>query len=191
MPHEHSESEAQQRWREAEERYIAKLRELRLELPFSLPADDPRWEDVQAARRELDGELDAIRGTLQEAEARMRLAGWRRLDPGPIVEKLLPEPEERGERPPAEAEAVWLGGQKFSVAGSEFTVTPNEANVLQGAIELRTFDGETLDGRSGVKDAARVLRRVRDKYEFGPFIHCPGKRGAGGYRVNIVDGRDT
>jgi hypothetical protein len=68
-------------------------------------------------------------------------------------------------------------------------VTDAEDNVFQAARLLhgRAFDEEQLKATAGGDDPARVLRRLCHSYggRFAAAIHLPGRKGKGGYRVDI------
>lgn len=88
---------------------------------------------------------------------------------------------------------VSLGGGSYRIGGRVFVVTQNEHAVLQaflvapgGAISK----ADLISQAGGDDEAPRTLKTLCKKYEeaFAPAIHCPGKRGRGGYRVRIVAG---
>jgi hypothetical protein len=84
-----------------------------------------------------------------------------------------------------------LGGGRYQVGTHPpVTLEENEDNVFQALLEApgNTLDKPALIRNSGVDDAPRVLGRLRRKHAgtFATAIQCPGARGRGGYRVNIV-----
>ncbi len=84
--------------------------------------------------------------------------------------------------------AIWLGGNQYSIAGEEVTVSEGtQAEVLQAAVELGgSFSASDLTRRSGITDAARSLRTFgKSEHPLAKFIICPGGKGKGGYRVHI------
>jgi len=89
--------------------------------------------------------------------------------------------------------AVWKGGEVFQVGDAPpFTVSVQLANVLGAAAEIgKPCSERDLESHSGVSDAARLLRALaRSESPLAPFVHCPGKKNAGGYSVQIVKSVD-
>jgi hypothetical protein len=93
---------------------------------------------------------------------------------------------------PKPPQAFWLGDQLFRIGtDNPFLVPLAQANVLQDAILLGgLFDRRAIEKRSGNPDACRTLRALsKSDSVLAPYVHCPQKKGQGGYRVDIVDGR--
>jgi hypothetical protein len=85
-----------------------------------------------------------------------------------------------------------LGGGRILIDGEVMALTRNAANVIEALVELRAAPKDELIRRSGVDDAPRVLRRIREKFPvLKPYLTMPGGPGKGGYRTTIVDGRAT
>jgi hypothetical protein len=83
---------------------------------------------------------------------------------------------------------IAIGNRQYGTGSlAPVTVTENEDNVLQVFLEQSSVDERTLIDRSGVSHAPKVLTRLRQKYDkrFAPAIRMPGRKHAGGYRVNI------
>jgi len=61
--------------------------------------------------------------------------------------------------------------------------------LLKAFLDNPALDGPALRRLSRVKDAGRVLRRLRNRYGgvFREAIHCPGLggKGTGGYKVCV------
>lgn len=94
----------------------------------------------------------------------------------------------RSEKPPAPDEIVYLKNGLYKIgAWQAILLTTKEDYILRTFLQYGTLDTESLKDRSGYDRAPRDLRELRKKYEgrFAPAISCPGKRGRGGYRVNI------
>ncbi len=90
--------------------------------------------------------------------------------------------------------AKWLGNTKFQVGGGEAFLMPNvQGYVLQDAITLgNPFSAADIRKRSTNDEAPLILRQIRNgDSPLKPFIHCPGRKAKGGYRVEIEDCRST
>jgi hypothetical protein len=96
--------------------------------------------------------------------------------------------------PPIQPKAtiLALGERVYQIGDSDlFHLTDNEDSILQAFLEQGpgTMDQPTLDNRSGITDAAKILRKLQKRYGgiFAPAITCPGRKGRGGYHVRITD----
>jgi len=157
-------SEAQQAWEEAEQQYEAKLEALGLKLPFHITPDDSRWEAVQAARSELDADLDAVRDMLGEArvefETHMRLLGW-----SPA--------EAKQSNPPAESDRT--GSSELNGDDAYLTTRrladryrlPREA--LRKRLER--WRGKHKGSSGWIEDPERAGQEARFLYKLGDIRH--------------------
>jgi hypothetical protein len=70
----------------------------------------------------------------------------------------------------------------------EFAVTDPEDAVLQPFLGKPAMDLGTLKHESGDANPPRVLKRLQEKYggQLAPYIHFPGGKSKGGYRVDFV-----
>jgi hypothetical protein len=90
--------------------------------------------------------------------------------------------------PPA---VVHLGGGAYLLPGEEFAVAVSfvEDCVLECFLKYPALSLRDLVRVSGIKHAAKVLRRLLDKYPaMRQAVRMAGKKGAGGYAVRVVDG---
>ena len=86
----------------------------------------------------------------------------------------------------------WLGNQRIAIGSEIFTLTPNEAAVIEVLVKLRATDTTALVDNSGVDDAPRVLRKLVTKYpRLEPSITLPGAKGKGGYSTLIIDASES
>jgi hypothetical protein len=88
----------------------------------------------------------------------------------------------------------WLDDRTYRVGDSDpVYVEETEDDLLQAFLERPVMDLPLLAEVSGVprEQIAGALKRLRNKYGglFKHAIHCPGRRGQGGYRANVVDRR--
>ena len=89
-----------------------------------------------------------------------------------------------------ESTAVWLGMGRVRVDGKPVALELQEATVLQALVEMGgAATRPDLEKKSGVKDVAEVMRRLKDR--FPDSISLPGKRGQGGYSTTIADASKT
>jgi hypothetical protein len=83
---------------------------------------------------------------------------------------------------------VSLGNRQYRIGNMRpVLVEENEDTVLQAFLEQASMDGPALVLKAGFDRAARVLNGLKSKYggQFAAAIHTPGKRGQGGYHVEI------
>jgi hypothetical protein len=98
-----------------------------------------------------------------------------------------PAKEKEGDSALTAATIISMGDKVYKIGESApVAVTDAEDAVLQAFVQTEAMDERTLARRAG-NDGARVLRGLRQKYDgaFASAIHCPKKKGAGGYRVQI------
>jgi len=82
-----------------------------------------------------------------------------------------------------------LGAMNYCVGdGPAVCATPAEDAALQSFIGTQAINECDLIKISGYSTAPRALNSLRSKHKgyFSSAISCPGKRGAGGYRANVV-----
>ncbi len=61
-----------------------------------------------------------------------------------------------------------------------------EAIVMETLVKLRAATKPQLEQNSGVDDAVRILRAIKNKYRWlAPYIILPGTKGRGGYRTTV------
>lgn len=87
--------------------------------------------------------------------------------------------------------AKWLGDDRFLIGERPLALEAVDAKVLGALVSLRAAKTEDLIQTTGLDDAVKILKKIKSKYEglLDPYIHCPGKKGNGGYSTAIVDGR--
>ena len=124
---------------------------------------------------------------------------------GPQAEPVAPadsqpaeieaEPEgQQGREPEAAIESApprWIGGDSYVVSGSHITLSNNTSTILQVfATERRALQLPDLQWLSGVSDPARHLRTLKKSPGWDNAVKLPGRKGAGGYFVEIEDARN-
>jgi HEAT repeat protein len=155
-----------------------------------------RWEAARSLGRLGACALQAVPALIearQHPDRNLRAEAdeaLRRITPDKYAAILLSESLSPGSviRPSIVTMARYLGDGRCQVgADPEFRIEEKEAYVLEAIVELRAADKKSLIERSGVADAPRILKRIREKYlKLAPHIVCPGRRGRGGYSTTIV-----
>jgi hypothetical protein len=90
--------------------------------------------------------------------------------------------------PAAGAVILALGKGQYRVGDSDpVTVTEAEDVVLRSFVGRPSMGHKALVRAAGSDEAPRTLRQLAEKYDgvFAAAIRCPGRRGAGGYRVAV------
>jgi hypothetical protein len=90
--------------------------------------------------------------------------------------------------PTGEAVIISLGNRQYRIGDyPPVIVTDNEDTVLQALAEQPAMDEPALRERSGLENAAKILRDLRTKYKriFQAAVRTPGRKGQGGYYAVI------
>jgi hypothetical protein len=90
----------------------------------------------------------------------------------------------------ASEDAVWLGNRTIRIGDEIFSLEVQFAEVLEALVELGAATKPQLQKKSGKDDPDRLLRRLVKRFpRLQSYITFPGRRGKGGYRTTIKDGR--
>lgn len=107
-----------------------------------------------------------------------------------LLREEIEEASEEFEPTNSSANAISSLGNRVYQApdGDPVTLTEKEDSVLQAFIDIKSMNHPTLVKESNYDDAAKVLKKLAKDYpQFAPFIHCPGGKGRGGYRVLVTN----
>ena len=92
---------------------------------------------------------------------------------------------EKDEPAPPTPRAVCLGDGRLQVGEDSFGLESAQRKVIEALLD-GPLTKDQLIKKCGVQDAVKILRRLREKSpQLAPFIHLPGARGRGCYRVRI------
>ncbi len=87
----------------------------------------------------------------------------------------------------ADGKPIYLGDGKVRIDGTTIALEVTEGEILEEILDR----GGAASLKELSDDAPRVLKRIQKKYsELAPFIHIPGSRGKGGYRLSILEARE-
>jgi hypothetical protein len=150
---------------------------------------DCEWPTrVQTAERE-----GAMNELLRVSDAMVELGhGWSEQKYAAAIKSVSALLSRRSRAKPREdsrRSIVLVNGRTYRIRSKSQCVTDREDCVLRAFLENGgALDQPRLIEKSGVGDAPRVLKRLCRRYGgiFKPAIRLPGgKKGAGGYHVNI------
>ncbi|HJN11127.1 MAG TPA: hypothetical protein QF564_20735 [Pirellulaceae bacterium] len=83
-------------------------------------------------------------------------------------------------------ECVYLGDGKIRAGELQLSFSGQEHYVIEALVKSGSATKAELQSHSGVEDAVKVLKRIRDKHpQLAPHITFPGGKGKGGYRTTI------
>ena len=104
-----------------------------------------------------------------------------------VISDRTGPPRDDANKPKAKAEL--LGNGRYKVGDLEIRITDSENVVLETLIQFGPLNSTELADKSGYNHAARILRRLRTKYDglLAPFIHCPGGKSKGGYNTSLKE----
>jgi uncharacterized protein YqgQ len=165
--------------------------------------------------KELEGFLDDVTGSdfLMERLAELKQANRNMLGAAATLNELafraaekaanrafrrisacLQSPEDFGKPAPV---MVYFGNRRYQIAdGPTVMLTSSEDAVLKSFFLSamrgpdKVLEKPELVNKSGYADAARILKRIKEKYAdtLGLAIKLPGRKGLGGYCVRIERG---
>lgn len=105
-----------------------------------------------------------------------------------LVPGIQPTKAQDNHEPSDQSTILHHGQNRYSIGNEQpVAVTDNESNVLQAFIGRSAMHERDMVTCSGVNDARRVLKSLKDKYGgiFRNAINLPGKKGCGGYSVAL------